>query len=234
MKYPYKEVVMDHTRHWDIITPTLTQATSVGLIGTGGIGAITALGLAKLGIGYLALFDDDTVEPENIVTQFLKLSDIGNPKVTSVATMLKEFSDVSGMAYIKRVQRLTEMPTVDILISTVDSIKARQDIWWNLAPKWSVLTRPKFYLDARMGAEVLHLYTVRYGDSDWYSSQLLALSDDMVPDEPCTAKSTIYTALFAGGHVVQAVKRIIMDQPQPKVVIHSIAYDRLDVSAESA
>jgi len=224
---------MDYTRQSDIITTWLIQNTEIALIGTGGIGAITALGLAKMGTGHLLLYDFDTVEAENIPTQFLKVSDIGKKKVTSVATMLKEFSDVTGIAYSREVDRLTHL-TSDIVIASVDSIRARQEIWWAIAGKWSILTRPKFYLDARMGAQIFQLYTVNYQDSEWYAAPLLDLREEDVPDEPCTAKATIFTALLAAGHICNAVKRIVMDQPQPRFIQHDIVADRLLVSQEIA
>ena len=51
------------------------------LIGAGGIGAITAVTLAKMGVTDLVVYDDDVVSNENIATQLHRISDVGKLKV---------------------------------------------------------------------------------------------------------------------------------------------------------
>jgi len=209
---------MDKTRQSDIISSQLLNMISVTMIGTGGIGAATSLALAKLGIPRMYLYDDDTVDDVNIPTQLLKVSDIGKPKVDSVGQMLKEFSDeVSGVAYPSRIEEDTLMPATTITISSVDTITARKAIWEAVSNN-----QGRWYLDARMGAEVFQLYTVDTADSGWYTDHLSTLNEDDVPEAPCTAKATIYTAFIAAGHIAHQVKRIVMSQPLPKVLIHDI------------
>ena len=209
---------MDKTRQMDIISAAVLNMTDVTMIGAGGIGAATALALAKMGIPRLYLYDGDTIEDINIPTQLLKISDIGLRKVHSVGKMLKEFSDeVSGEGYAYRVKENTNLPESLITISSVDSITSRKAIWEAVAAGTG-----KWYLDARMGAEVFQLYTVDTANPDWYVEHLSTLNEDEVPDEPCTAKATIYTAFIAAGHIAHQVKRIIMNQPIPKVLVHDI------------
>jgi molybdopterin/thiamine biosynthesis adenylyltransferase len=209
--------MMDKTRQLDIISPDLMGRVDITMIGTGGIGAATALALAKMGVPKLYLYDDDTIEDLNIPTQLLKISDIGKPKVLSVAHMLKEFSDeVSGTATEGRVAETTSLPG-RIIISSVDSINSRKSIWEAV-----VASQGRWYLDARMGAEVFQLYTVDTANPGWYANHLSTLDEDMVPDEPCTAKATIYTAFIAAGHIAHQVKRIIMGQPMEKILVHNI------------
>lgn len=209
---------MDKTRQMDIINAAVLNMTDVTMIGVGGIGAATALALAKLGIPRFYLYDNDTIEDVNIPTQLLKISDIGMRKVHSVGSMLKEFSDeVSGEGMTYRVEETTSLPGSVITISSVDTITSRKAIWEAVKA-----SSGRWYLDARMGAEVFQLYTVDTADSDWYVDHLSTLNEDDVPEEPCTAKATIYTAFIAAGHIAHQVKRIIMDQPLPKVLVHDI------------
>lgn len=209
---------MDKTRQMDIISAALLNMTTVTMIGVGGIGAATSLALAKLGIPRIYLYDNDTIEDINIPTQLLKISDIGMKKVHSVGRMLKEFSDeISGEGYSYRVDQKTNLEDVTIIISSVDTITARKAIWEAV-----VASNCRWYLDARMGAEVFQLYTVDTVDSGWYTDHLDTLHEDEVPDEPCTAKATIYTAFMAAGHIAHQVKRIVMGQSLPKVLIHDI------------
>ncbi len=209
---------MDKTRQMDIVSAAVLNMTDVTMIGTGGIGAATALALAKLGIPRMYLYDDDTVEDINIPTQLLKISDIGINKALSVATMLKEYSDeVSGSVKVNRVDMTTALPGTLITIASVDSITARKEIWEAVAN-----SQGRWYLDARMGAEVFQLYTVDTADPDWYIGHLGTLDEDEIPDEPCTAKATIYTAFIAAGHIAHQVKRIIMDEDLDRVLVHDI------------
>ena len=209
---------MDKTRQMDIVNAQLLNMADVTMIGTGGIGAATALALAKLGIPRMYLYDDDTIEDVNIPTQLLKVTDIGVAKVLSVGNTLKEFSDeISGTASNSRVQEDTKLPDAMFTISSVDSITSRKTIWEAVKASSS-----RWYLDARMGAEVFQLYTVDTADSGWYADHLDTLNEDDVPEEPCTAKATIYTAFIAAGHIAHQVKRVIMNQSVPRVLIHDI------------
>ncbi|MCL4561887.1 MAG: ThiF family adenylyltransferase [Chloroflexi bacterium] len=69
---------MNHLRH-----SALFDASDIGitLIGAGGIGALTGIVLAKMGVGSLILFDGDRVDEVNIATQFHHLDQIGLLKV---------------------------------------------------------------------------------------------------------------------------------------------------------
>jgi hypothetical protein len=82
---------MDHTRHQNIYN--IPTGFSVAIIGAGGIGAITALTLAKMGVQNMVLFDDDIVGEENIATQLHKVSDVGKLKVEALGFALQEYSD---------------------------------------------------------------------------------------------------------------------------------------------
>ena len=209
---------MNKTRQSDIISAQLLNMTSVTMIGTGGIGAATSLALAKLGIPRMTLYDDDTIEDINIPTQLLKISDIGKSKALSVAQTLSEYSDeVHGNVRLCRVEENTALPHSTIMISSVDSINARKAIWEAV-----VSNQGRWYLDARMGAEVFQLYTVDTADPGWYIDHLSTLNEDEVPDAPCTAKATIYTAFIAAGHIAHQVKRIVMSQTLPRVLVHDI------------
>ena len=62
-------------------------------MGAGGLGAITALALAKMGVVQMTVWDDDQVSPANIPTQLHPVSDIGMYKVDSLQQTLERFSD---------------------------------------------------------------------------------------------------------------------------------------------
>src|SRR5512142_363859 len=144
---------MDHTRHSAIFDASRLSAT---VIGAGGIGAATILALAKMGVPFFTIIDDDTVDDVNLPTQLHRLSDLGRPKAEAVADMISEFSDdlVSVETKHQRVDG-SQVMIDNIIISCVDSITARQNIWKEVQAGTNQL-----YLEARMGAEVFQLHCV--------------------------------------------------------------------------
>ena len=66
------------------------RATSVLIVGAGGLGSPVALYLAAAGIGRLGLVDDDAVSLSNLQRQILfRTTDVGRPKVEAGADALR-------------------------------------------------------------------------------------------------------------------------------------------------
>ena len=210
---------MNHVRHQNIYN--IPAGFSATVIGAGGIGAITALMLAKMGVRAIAMYDDDTVSEENIATQLHKVSDIGKPKVMALGATLMEYSDdVFPFGHEERIGPDSELRST-LVISAVDSILARQQIWIALCnPK----SRWSFYLDSRMGAmEYQHFLVPNTVESaDAYSHHLMSITDDSVPDAPCTEKATFFTAAIAAGHIGNTVREIAQGVAKPHRLVHNI------------
>ena len=195
---------------------------SVTLIGAGGIGAITAITLAKLGIGYLTLWDGDTVAEENPATQFHRPEDVGLVKVNALYHLVKQFADDVEIITVHGIVDQTSDLQDNIIISAVDSIKARQEIWQ--AAKDHCL----WYLDARMAAEVAHLYTVNMRqDVSWYEDFLMAQNDASVPDLACTSKATIFGGTASATLIAKTVRMIASNMTPKKRVFWDILSDSL-------
>ena len=213
---------MDHTRHIGIFDASQWPVT---LIGAGGIGAITAVILAKMGIPEITVFDDDTVDDENLATQFYRIDDLGRPKVTALEQLLHEFAD--DLDVHARNGRVTpgikgDMLLNPVIISAVDSINTRKEIWK------VVQTLPfLWYLDARMGAENLMLYCVPGSDRGWYEKALASQDEDAIEDLPCTQKATIFTASVAGGLIGKTVRQIVTGLEPPRLLFYNIIGDSL-------
>jgi hypothetical protein len=207
---------MDKTRFSGIFD---ASRLSVSLIGAGGIGAMTGLVLAKMGIGFLSIYDDDYVSDENIPTQFHQLSYVGKSKVEALKDTIFAFAD-DTVLFANHTRIKGEFLLADqLVISSVDSLTARQDIWQALGG--NVL----YYIDARMAAEEFHAYFVCMNNSDnayWYKQQLFALEEEEIPDLPCTAKATMYTAAIAAGHLGSMVRKLVTGQAIPWYTIHHI------------
>lgn len=204
------------------------NASTVGatIIGLGGIGATAALALAKMGVGYLTLVDDDTVSEENIATQLYATHQIGYKKAIALRDLLALFVDDVYIDHI--VDRVTaETPWYgllanDIVISAVDSISSRAQIWRAICDKsW------RWYIDARMGAEQLAVYVIDNERLDWYDSVLSSQDDDVALEEPCTAKATIYTANAAAAVIGKTVRQIVSGERPPAILSWNIHKDTM-------
>jgi molybdopterin/thiamine biosynthesis adenylyltransferase len=200
---------MDFTRHSGIFD---ASDLSITLIGVGGIGSPTALVLEKMGVGWLTFYDDDDVDDVNIATQLHKLSDIGRPKVYGLEDTLLEFGDATSLTPM--LERVGDEGVKDtIIVSAVDSITTRQRIWEVIACK--------YYIDARMAAEELHIFTVDMDDPESvaaYENKLMSLEEGDIPDLPCTSKATIYTGFVAAGMIGSTVRKLITGQEVPQLL----------------
>ena len=211
---------MDHTRHLNIYN--IPSYFTVGVIGGGGIGAMVALVLAKMGVVSLTVWDDDVISSVNIPTQLHRHADIDVPKVLSLQHTLEEFSDEIFFTPIQaRVDEHYIFPQFNLLISAVDSIDARKAIWQ--AIKNSPL--PSAYIDCRMSAEQYQHFAFLLDDRKAaanYEAMLMELNENDVPDEVCTMKSTFYTASLAAGHVGTAFRNLLRNKMRPHRLVHCI------------
>ena len=117
---------------------TLKDAT-VAVIGLGGFGSHLALHLASLGVGHLALVDDDTVEAANLNRHVLaRDSDVGRQKVDAAAENLRAINpliDISTSAV--RVTCAADVETwmlgADLVVCAADRPRVEIDGWFNAA-----------------------------------------------------------------------------------------------------
>ena len=220
---------MDHTRHIDIFPAFQGRIT---LIGAGGIGSVTAIALAKMSDGTMDIFDGDLVEEVNVATQAHNTLNIGRNKADAIAELC-DFQ--SGSCDVQSIEmRFPEndkhsMRPSEFVISAVDSIDARKAIWEDLKQRTG-----KYYLDARMSAEVFQLYVVDHKDDGWYDSILASQNENEIPDIACTAKATFYTACIAAGHIGKTVRMLLTGMTPPKFLEHDIVRDRITTAYKFA
>lgn len=210
----------NHIQHSGLFAPL---EHPVRLIGTGGIGSLTAVMLAKMSDGDVMIFDDDTVDEINIATQFYRTEDIGRNKANAITELSNQFSDTVQFFPVPERYPSSRQKPAWMVISAVDSIKSRKAIWQDLR----LMADWKWYLDARMGAEKFDLYCVSREDIQWYSSLLSKQYDELIPDEPCTAKATFYTAAIAAGHIGKTIRKILTGEKPPVWLSHDIYADKI-------
>ena len=103
-----------------------------------------------------------------------------------------------------------------VVISAVDTMESRKAIWRN-----GVRYNPQvpFFLDARMGAEVRTVYSVRPVDPDdvaFYDATLY--SDAEALEDPCTARAIIYNVFGAAALLANQVKKFAMGEELPREI----------------
>jgi molybdopterin/thiamine biosynthesis adenylyltransferase len=215
--------MIDHTRHIGIF---YAKDYSVVLIGAGGIGAISAVTLGKMGVGRLHIYDVDTVEDVNVATQFYDVSDIGISKINAITAKVENTSDANVIGHNVRVLQDFYLPSADIYISGVDSIKSRKDIWDAVCRSW-LSNGHNWYVDARMSSEYLQVYVVNSAKPEFYTQSLEGQSDDDIPDEPCTSRATIYTGCIAAGVIGSIVRKIITHKQDTGILTYDIIENRM-------
>jgi len=210
----------DRTRHSDIFN---ASTVSVTLIGLGGIGALTAVTLAKMGVGSILAVDNDVVSAENIATQMHLQDYAGSTKVVAVRELIPLLvDDVPFDGVYDRVSRDTLWRDIanPVVISAVDSIASRKEIWAAIEDKpW------EWYLDARMAAEMLSIYAVSAADRAWYRNLIADQNDENALEESCTSKATFYTANAAAAVLGSYLRRIATGIKPPRVFVWNILTD---------
>ena len=206
--------MMDFWRQVDIISPVDMDAAKVNIIGVGGIGSPTAMALSKMGIPEIEVYDNDVVDTHNLPNQFYRIKDIGNSKVESLKDICSDFS----MGKFTANHEMYEDQDLDgIVVSGVDSMKARKAIWTN-----GVKYKPSInmYIDARMGAEICRIYTINPTSPDqikFYESTLY--DDEEASEERCTAKAIIYNTFMISSLICNQVKKFLKGEEIVKEIM---------------
>ena len=206
-------MTMDYWRQLDLVTPGELKLP-ITLIGAGGIGSPTALALAKMGCSQLTVYDPDLVEPHNLPNQFYRLEDSARPKVEALRELIRAFT---GLEIVSVQEAVSRQPLSGLVISGVDSMSARQQIWQGSI---RCRTNVELYIDARMGAEVCRIYSIRPSDPEdvrVYESTLY--NDDQASPDACTAQAIIYNVLSIAGLIANQVKKYAKGEHVDREVI---------------
>jgi ThiF family protein len=205
-------------RQLDIVDPAQHLLFPVSVIGCGGIGSPTVLALAKMGCNRISIWDDDRVEDHNLPNQLYRVDDVGKLKVDSLSSAVLDFTGVDLVRFPARVHPGSELQGV--IISGVDTMQARNDIWQAVRYQPSV----EVYVDARMGAEVCRIYTIRPTDPDdvaYYERTLY--TDGEAQETPCTARAIIYNVFMIAALIGSQVKKFARGEVFPREIIFDLA-----------
>jgi molybdopterin/thiamine biosynthesis adenylyltransferase len=205
-----------HFSSLDILPPAVKSRT-IKIVGAGAIGGTLALVLAKMGFVNVLVYDHDKVECHNIDNQIYGPAHIGHTKVDAIEDICLELADLEIYGIEHQVGISTAKSALSlnsIVVVAVDSMSARKLIWEGLK-EWKF----GWLIDPRMGAEQLQIYTVNpnlFPEHARYES--LLFEDKDAVQEPCTAKTIMYTPFIAAGLVAHQIKRLVMNQPVKQAI----------------
>jgi molybdopterin/thiamine biosynthesis adenylyltransferase len=187
------------------LIPFETLDKQITIIGAGAIGSFTSLSLAKVGFQHQVVFDPDHVDTANMNCQFYRTTDIGKNKVEALHSLVKDFTSVEIKQYPVPLMPKMDIPHTDILISAVDSMEVRKELW----ERAKIDRRIKWFIDGRMGGETILLYVMNPKDpKDIAAYEKTLYSTEEAEHERCTMKATIYTVNLIAGLITKAVKDI--------------------------
>lgn len=200
------------SRQLSILAPD-SASTPVLIIGAGGIGSPTAFILAKMGVSNITVYDFDTLEIENVPSQLYHPGQVGQPKVIGLQETILQFMGTEIQA---KPELWTGQETAPIIISAVDSMKARKEIYDILKDKMMV----DLYIEARMSAEDYRIYCLRPSDTEHQTEYEKNLyPDEQASPEECTAKAIAYNTFVIGGLIGSLVKKKLKGEPVPHEII---------------
>lgn len=194
---------MDHSRQSKLLAPSDIPYPVI-IIGAGGIGSWTALGLAKCGYPRITVWDDDLVEPANIPNQVYRPDQVGRPKVEALAEVIEVFS---GTEIVTRPRRFgAEDQLRGITIVGVDSMASRRIVWSQAKRNPSV----PLYVDARMARETGRIYTInplQASEAEFYETTLY--TDAEATPVPCGEQSIIHNVWVIAAMVSAQIKKYL-------------------------
>ncbi|ETF03318.1 molybdopterin biosynthesis protein MoeB [Advenella kashmirensis W13003] len=161
-------------------------ASSVLILGLGGLGSPAAAYLASAGIGRLVLVDDDLVELSNLQRQIIHTTDrIGQSKAESARTAIAQMNpDCQVETVVERVDtaRLAALlAQVDLIVDCTDNFRTRQAI------NEVCVAQSKPFVSAaaiRFSGQVT-VFDTRHADSPCYACAFPP-SDDLRVDDCAT------------------------------------------------
>ncbi len=192
----------------DILPIKETDDIEITVIGDGGIGSWLALCLSAMGIPCFKIYDADVVEGGNF-SQAFRIEDEGKPKVSATNEILTAFTGCSVTAIPEHFVGQERLK--GIVICAVDDMDTRIDIW-NKSVRFNPMI--KLYVEARMGAEELRVYSLKPTDPDLvrrYEENLYPSSETF--QGPCTEKSIAYTVFTSAGIIGREVKAHLTGEP---------------------
>lgn len=211
-----------HNRQRDLISPDLLNIP-IDLIGAGGIGSWTALGLAKMGCSDVTITDFDVIEVENLGSQVYGLSDVGRNKAEALVEQLASLTGHYFTAIPEAFNPETASLGKGIVISAVDNMDVRRQLFETLKGLGN------WFIDGRMAANEINLYAVNMADPESVSKYEKTLfSNAEARDIPCSMRAVMYNTMMVGSLITDHVAHIARQEELPfEIIVDLYNYDMM-------
>ena len=195
-------------RHYDLVDTRKLAKTKVMMIGLGSLGSWAMLNMIKMGIQHIIAYDNDKVNVENFSNQIYSHIDAGLNKTDAMTSIIDIYLDEDDKCKFKFVNKKFTGGTFkyDIIISAVDNMEARKDIWKSARDSLNC----QLFLDARMGGSLIQMYCIDMSNQDdikWFEDPNWENLFKDGKEEPlkCTEKGIIHAAQTCAAHYTNAI-----------------------------
>ena len=207
----------DYSGQTDFFDPE-RFAWPIHVIGVGGIGSALVLPLVKLGVrSQLHLWDPDEVERHNVPAQLIyQPADVGRAKVEVASDFLPPYLEPACELGPHQEVVSAATPLEGVVISAVDNMKSRHEIWEGVKFNSDVA----LYLDGRLGGEQMQLFTLNPFDLEtveFYEENWLFADEEGTP-LPCAARTVIHPPMVLAGHIVAQITRLARGLPTRRYI----------------
>ncbi len=219
-----------YKRQFDLVKPA-NLTFPIVVIGIGGIGSWVTLALAKMGCTRIFVIDPDIIEDHNIATQFYKEKQKGETKVKALIENVKEFTGIEIKGNTAKWEKVFGNQVVKdhlsdyVIISALDSMRERKALFRYFEENGF----PNLYVDARMGGELLRVFTVLKHNLESYTAYRKKMEDKKlkVYKERCTERAIVYNTFLSGAVITNIIKKFANTQPLKFETIVDISNEML-------
>ncbi len=159
----------------------------------------------------MMVYDHDLIEDHNLPNQFYRTRDLGLLKVEALEAMIYEHT---GVTISSKGVKYRDQSLSGVVLACPDSMTVRKTVWRRVKRNVNV----PLYIDARMGAEVARIYSIRPLEDAEFYEQTLYGSDEAI-QEPCTRRTIIYTVLGIAAFIYGQVKKHVQNEPLKKEIV---------------
>jgi len=170
-----------------VFDPSKFKNKHIHIIGAGATGSRIAVGLSKLGLENLHIYDYDVVESHNVANQVYSVNDIGQKKSDAIGAIIKRYTGVDVECNDMRVGSDNTFEGVVYLLT--DTMESRKEIWEScIKGKVSV----ELMVETRMGVSEGRVYLVnpicRKHQEEWEDT---LYDDDEGVESVCGSKISV-------------------------------------------
>ncbi len=203
-------MTIDPLRHLSVFSPHAFGNKRVDVIGCGATGSRIVLGLAKLGVENIHVWDFDKVEEHNVANQAFGLGDVGFLKTDALAALVKATTGAEITAHSEKVDGTQALGEIVFILT--DTMASRKEIW-DGALKFKL--RTSLLVETRMGADSGRVYSLnpnRSGQIKAYEQTLYA--DEEAEVSACGASVSVgpTAEVIAGLAVWQMIRWFSIEQ----------------------